>query len=1008
MSRSQDTQNLMDKSSQSQQERVADAFLTSHAEELKKQFSTSENLESLFDDVFGNNLTSSEELVDLRDKFVSGTLRPEVKFVSPQVLTDAQGRTRNAAFDRESQTILLSENLDAAGIKSSIQQELGHWWDVQLNGTKDTTTAEGTPFDEGTAYAERFAEGTKGDNLFSDVVYQNDSHTVFLNGRETSVEFRPIATWNINGATNSGNNTWGNVFDAMENPGQGQAPIEVMGIQEAGQSLGIRLAEIGDVERLDTQDPLIVKYNFTRPGDDGSYQIYWARGGFGGFDKNLAIVLRNQSENTQPIRIENPNNAPFNPGGNGRPALGVEVDGKYYFTVHAKAGFGGDTNVNNDAEQLLNAIQNNQNVDPEQPLYILGDFNRNVATANDPVGNVNVAFPEFNDQFAPPDDKTFSARTGNPNSTLDYLFTSQALQNQQGTVLNQLPGANTNQFPSDHFPVVYDDTVRVTAITDGGNENIRSTFFTFQDISQGTDVREFAPASDIDPNLPTYIVTHGFTDGVNSGTEWQKRIGEAILQQQDANIILVDWDAPGFDPNISPANLTTLSLTNYEQSAKNTEVIGARIAELISSSNINPANTTLIGHSLGAQASGWAGQKFQELRPGAKINNIVGLDPARPGFQESLNSEFYLDYVPVGIFDVFGVPVNIGGSGILGNYVSSHQLNADDANRVTAIHTSQRFGITNPITGAEGTENPNTLDIYINGGSYLGLFSDPIGTKSHNYSHEFFQYLLEGEGFNQDRNQVTGSQPLSNLKSPTGGPIEFPLVSLNTILQGNATPGGINQGIVDIKIAGSDRSAQVATIPDDLLFEATDVNDTLAGTNKSEVVVGKGGDDILSGLQGDDVMSGDGGNDLLFGGDGNDALAGGDGSGDYLVGGAGSDVLNGSAGSENDYLVGIDPRAGIAGVGEVDTLIGGDGIDTFILGDASGEFYGLNGSAVTIENFGVGQDLIQVSNVALLSFDVTSLAGVEVTNIRTGAQLIGSVIGVAPSDVTSSLLMAGA
>lgn len=38
----------------------------------------------------------------------------------------------------------------------------------------------------------------------------------------------------------------------------------------------------------------------------------------------------------------------------------------------------------------------------------------------------------------------------------------------------------------------------------------------------------------------------------------------------------------------------------------------------------------LIGHSLGAHASGNAGEKYQYLMNGTKVARITGLDPAQP------------------------------------------------------------------------------------------------------------------------------------------------------------------------------------------------------------------------------------------------------------------------------------------------------------------------------------------------------------------------------------------
>ena len=167
----------------SERTKIAQEVLDTHAEKLTSEFSTFKERQYLFIDVFGNDIGSSEDLAGLQNQFANGTLRPEIKFVSDEVLTDDYGNIRAAAFDSEHQTILLSEDLDAAGIESSIQQEIGHWWDVLLNGNQDTVTEDGKPLDEGTAYAERFSEGAKGDNIFSDVVYQNDFSTVLVNGQ---------------------------------------------------------------------------------------------------------------------------------------------------------------------------------------------------------------------------------------------------------------------------------------------------------------------------------------------------------------------------------------------------------------------------------------------------------------------------------------------------------------------------------------------------------------------------------------------------------------------------------------------------------------------------------------------------------------------------------------------------------------------------------------------------------------------------------------------------------
>jgi Ca2+-binding RTX toxin-like protein len=70
-------------------------------------------------------------------------------------------------------------------------------------------------------------------------------------------------------------------------------------------------------------------------------------------------------------------------------------------------------------------------------------------------------------------------------------------------------------------------------------------------------------------------------------------------------------------------------------------------------------------------------------------------------------------------------------------------------------------------------------------------------------------------------------------------------------------------------------------------------------------------------------LVGNGGDDSLFGGYGADYLSGGTG-GDYLSGGAGNDVLIGYS-----INFGIEPEF------EFDTLEGGTGADTFVLGEGA-------------------------------------------------------------------------
>ena len=120
------------------------------------------------------------------------------------------------------------------------------------------------------------------------------------------------------------------------------------------------------------------------------------------------------------------------------------------------------------------------------------------------------------------------------------------------------------------------------------------------------------------------------------------------------------------------------------------------------------------------------------------------------------------------------------------------------------------------------------------------------------------------------------------------------------------------------------------------------------GTGGNDRVYGTHGADYLNGLAGDDIIYAYRGNDILVGGTGND----------YLSGGSGDDTLIGTS-----IRNGIDNNLG---AGEIDTLVGSIGRDTFWLGDQYGAFYSFQGNSdyAVIEDFISGVDTIQLYGVA--------------------------------------------
>ncbi|MGG6292816.1 calcium-binding protein [Leptolyngbya sp. AN02str] len=117
-------------------------------------------------------------------------------------------------------------------------------------------------------------------------------------------------------------------------------------------------------------------------------------------------------------------------------------------------------------------------------------------------------------------------------------------------------------------------------------------------------------------------------------------------------------------------------------------------------------------------------------------------------------------------------------------------------------------------------------------------------------------------------------------------------------------------------------------------------NDTLYGWNGNDKIYagtgndyayGEAGNDYIDGWYGNDYISGGSGNDTLLGYYGNDTIYGGSGT-DKIFGEAGNDVMHGGGYGNNSY--------------EYDEMTGGAGADTFVVGDAYGNFYKGAGYAI--------------------------------------------------------------
>ncbi|VEP16905.1 Subtilisin-like serine protease (fragment) [Hyella patelloides LEGE 07179] len=204
-----------------------------------------------------------------------------------------------------------------------------------------------------------------------------------------------------------------------------------------------------------------------------------------------------------------------------------------------------------------------------------------------------------------------------------------------------------------------------------------------------------------------------------------------------------------------------------------------------------------------------------------------------------------------------------------------------------------------------------------------------------------------------------------------------------------------------------------------------DGNDDITGGQGNDILDGNAGVDRILGESGDDTITGGTGNDSLNGGEDNDSVSGGGGS-DRVLGGSGDDVLNGDVGRDtltggsgndsldggasSDQLIGVDSLTG--GTGEVDTLSGGGGRDTFVLGNADGVFYD-DGDVLTrgeadfalVTDFNPRQDGIQLNGSAeLYSLDFfTSEAGtidadlIYDSGVAARGEVIATLQNVAPT-----------
>lgn len=163
---------------------------------------------------------------------------------------------------------------------------------------------------------------------------------------------------------------------------------------------------------------------------------------------------------------------------------------------------------------------------------------------------------------------------------------------------------------------------------------------------------------------PFKVITHGYLSSANK--PWVRSLTKTYLESGDVNVIEVDWSKPA-------------SSVLYPNAASATKDVGKYLSELIMELyevyQIPFSSFHLIGHSLGAHISAFAGKRIDNYSS-QKLGRISGLDPAGPLFTNALPED---------------------------------RLTPNDASFVDVIHTDgNKFGFYEPL---------GTVDFYPNGGT---------------------------------------------------------------------------------------------------------------------------------------------------------------------------------------------------------------------------------------------------------------------------------------------------
>jgi len=125
---------------------------------------------------------------------------------------------------------------------------------------------------------------------------------------------------------------------------------------------------------------------------------------------------------------------------------------------------------------------------------------------------------------------------------------------------------------------------------------------------------------DYNSSLPNTIIIHGFMTTPNYN-DFARVMTSAFITLGETNVLYLD--------------ASSLIFLFYSRAATLVRIIGDLLAAQLwkfVQAGADPAKMHLVGHSLGAHISGFAGKGFAIRSGGEKISRVTGMDPAGPCF----------------------------------------------------------------------------------------------------------------------------------------------------------------------------------------------------------------------------------------------------------------------------------------------------------------------------------------------------------------------------------------